>query len=78
VSTGFPHAVELLSVGAGIIAAHAEPASMARALRTLLEADDDARRDRQAAAAHTAPVTWTAAADDFRLLARSVRAERAA
>lgn len=78
VSTGFPHAVELLGGGAGIIAAHADPASMARALRTLLDADDDARRDRQAAAAQTAPVTWTAAAEDFRLLARSVRAERAA
>jgi glycosyltransferase involved in cell wall biosynthesis len=78
VSTGFPHAVELLSGGAGIIAARADPVSMARALRALLEADDDARRDREAAAADTAPVTWAAAANDFRLLARSVMAERAA
>ena len=78
VATRFPHAVDLLSGGAGIIAAHSDPASMAQALRALLEADDDARRDRQAAAADTAPVTWAAAADDFRALARAVMAERAA
>jgi glycosyltransferase involved in cell wall biosynthesis len=78
VATGFPHAFELLSGGAGIIAGHADPVSMARGLRTLLEADEDARRDREAAAAHTTPVTWAAAADDFRLLAQSVMAERAA
>ncbi len=78
VATGFPHAVELLSGGAGIIAAHADPVSMAQALSTILEADDEARREREAAASRTAPMTWSAAADSFRLLARSAMAERAA
>ena len=46
--------------------------------RTILESDDVSRREREAAATRTAPVTWKAAADDYRLLARSVMAERAA
>lgn len=38
VATGFPHAVELLAGGAGIVAAHEDPHSMAEALRKILSA----------------------------------------
>ena len=41
VATGFPHAVELLGRGAGLIAQHADPSSMAAAIRTIVEADED-------------------------------------
>ena len=39
VSTAFPHSVELLSSGAGIIVDHESPTSIARALRAVLEDD---------------------------------------
>ncbi|QIG40195.1 glycosyltransferase [Microbacterium sp. 4R-513] len=78
VATGFPHAVELLSGGAGLIAGHGDPASMARGLRSILEADDAERRVREAAASRVSPATWPVVAERYRHLARSAMAQRAA
>ncbi|MEU1970038.1 glycosyltransferase [Microbacterium sp. NPDC019599] len=78
VATGFPHAVELLGDGAGLIAAHGDPASMAEALRAILEQDDDTRRLRTAASRHAPRWTWPVVAERFRDLAGTVRAVRAA
>ena len=39
VATGFPHAVELLGGGAGLIARHEDPESMAAAIRTIVAAE---------------------------------------
>src|SRR4029453_16766587 len=36
VATAFPHAVELLSSGAGIVVPHGDPAALAAALRRIL------------------------------------------
>ena len=49
VATGFPHAVELLGRGAGLIARHQDPESMAAAIRTILEAEGAAEQMHEAA-----------------------------
>ena len=73
VSTAFPHAVELLSAGSGIVVPHEDPEAIEAALRTLLT-------DRAAAAMATAvarvqarSLTWETVADRYRELARGVR-----
>jgi len=40
VATAFPHAVELLSEGAGIVVPHRDAASIAEALRTIITRPD--------------------------------------
>ena len=45
VATAFPHAVELLSSGAGLVVDHDDPDAMARALRTILTRAGAGRQD---------------------------------
>lgn len=78
VATGFPHAIELLEGGAGLIAQHADPPSMAAALRTILETDETARVMHEAALRESHLSTWPVVAEEFRLLTRSITAARAA
>ena len=78
VSTAFPHAVELLRGGAGLLARHADPASMAAALRTVLEADATARVMHEAALRESHLSTWPVVAERYRLLASSIAGVRAA
>ena len=69
VATGFPHAVELLGGGAGIVVAHRDPVAIAGALRGILARSSVAARMSDAAAA-TAPQLWPAVADSYRALSR--------
>jgi glycosyltransferase involved in cell wall biosynthesis len=77
VSTGFPHAVELLGGGAGLLVGRQDPAAIARALRRVLtEPGLSARMSRQSAA--LAPqLLWPAVARSYRELALSLAPERA-
>jgi glycosyltransferase involved in cell wall biosynthesis len=69
VATAFPHAVELLSGGAGVVVGHRDPQALAAALRAVLT--DPALRGRLTAAAlQLAPsLFWSAVADRYVALA---------
>jgi polysaccharide biosynthesis protein PslF len=72
VATAFPHAVELLSAGSGIVVPHEDPDAMADALRTLLT--DPVRAARAAAAARRqAPsLFWETVGHEYEQLAAQV------
>lgn len=70
VATGFPHAVELLGGGAGIVAGFEDPASMAGAIREILTSEGTADRMRAAALRDTQDASWPAVAVQYRELAR--------
>ena len=79
VATRFPHAVELLADGAGIIVPQRDPGAMAEALRAVLTSDGLAATMTRAAAAQTAELLWPAVAQRYRDLATElIRAEIAA
>lgn len=62
VSTAFPHAVELLASGAGIVVPQRDPAALAAAIRSVLN-DPERSRAMAAEARRLAPeLTWTAVA----------------
>lgn len=71
VATGFPHAVELLSGGAGVLVNHRDPVSIANAVRMVLA--DRAMAARMAAAAGVAgTVGWGSVAGEYSRLAASL------
>lgn len=72
IATGFPHAVELLGGGAGLIVPHADGAAMAHALRRVLTEPGLAARLGQQAAALAPHLLWPAVADGYRSLATAV------
>jgi glycosyltransferase involved in cell wall biosynthesis len=78
VATGFPHAVELLARGAGVIAAHEDPHSMAEALRSILTGADVAQQMHEAALRDTEQTSWPDVAERYRALAAELIAARAA
>lgn len=78
VATAFPHAVELLDRGPGIVVAHEDPAAMAAAVRSVLTTDDLAARMRAAATAATADSSWADVARRYGQLASELRAVVAA
>jgi len=69
VATAFPHAIELLGSGAGIVVPHSDTAAMAAALRTLIT--DPALADRMAtrAAAIGSTLHWPAIAAEYESIA---------
>jgi glycosyltransferase involved in cell wall biosynthesis len=69
VATEFPHAVELLSGGAGIVVPHRDPAAIAAALRALITHGDLAASMASAAAVAAPQVHWPAIAEQYRELA---------
>jgi glycosyltransferase involved in cell wall biosynthesis len=69
VATGFPHAVELLSRGAGMIARHQDPQSMSEAIRTILGTEATAQQMHDAALRDTQDASWPAVAEQYRALA---------
>lgn len=69
VATGFPHAVELLGRGAGLIADYDSPHSLASAVHQILGADGTAEQMRQVALRETQDTTWPAVAAQYRLVA---------
>jgi glycosyltransferase involved in cell wall biosynthesis len=69
VATAFPHAQELLGTGAGLLVAHRDPDAIGAALRTLLGRRDLGASMVHAAAAALPIASWSAIADQYRLLA---------
>ncbi len=79
VATRFPHAVELLGNGAGLVVPHRDPAAMAQALRTLLTHRGQAAGMTRAALASRSELLWPAVAGRYRDLAdQLIRARVAA
>ncbi len=78
VATRFPHAIELLSDGAGLLVPQKDPSAIADALRILLTRHE-LGVDMSHAAAVTAPeLMWPAVADRYRLLATELISARVA
>jgi glycosyltransferase involved in cell wall biosynthesis len=79
VATRFPHAVELLAGGAGLLVPHRDPAAIAAALRSLVTRRDVMTRMAATATATAPQLLWPAIADQYRYLAgRLITAEVAA
>jgi glycosyltransferase involved in cell wall biosynthesis len=79
IATRFPHAVELLDDGAGMLVPHRDPAAIAAALRTLLTQREVAAGMARAAAATAPSLLWPAVGARYRELAAAlVRARVAA
>jgi glycosyltransferase involved in cell wall biosynthesis len=69
IATRFPHSIELLSHGGGVLVGHQHPAQIAGAIRAAL-ADPARAREAQAAARESARVnSWTAVAERYQALA---------
>ncbi len=73
ISTSFPHAVELLSGGAGLLVPQGDPSAIADALQQVLT--EDGLADRMAATSRglAASLLWPAVAERYLELAASVR-----
>jgi glycosyltransferase involved in cell wall biosynthesis len=78
VATRFPHAVELLGNGAGLLVDHKDPAAIAAALRALLTQRDLAASMTKAAQASASELLWPAVADHYRQLAIALIGSRVA
>ncbi|MFL6160758.1 MAG: glycosyltransferase [Jatrophihabitantaceae bacterium] len=75
VATAFPHAVELLSGGAGLVVAHRSPGAIAAALRVVLTQREVARAMSAAAAAAAPELCWSAVAGQYAQLAARLVAD---
>lgn len=65
IATAFPHAVELLSSGAGIVVPHSDPMALAQAIRSTLS-DSDLLASMSAEARRLAPsLSWSAVSDRY-------------
>lgn len=73
VATAFPHALELLESGPGIVVAHEDPEAMAHAVRSILTREDVAERMRRAATRATAEWSWSEVAARYGQLATELR-----
>jgi glycosyltransferase involved in cell wall biosynthesis len=72
VATAFPHAIELLESGAGVVVDHDDHDGLVAALRTVLT-DPELVATMAAEAAHLAPdLSWDAVADRYDVLAGSL------
>ena len=69
VATRFPHAMELLAGGAGLLVPHGDPAAIAAALRSVITRRDVMARITAAAAATAPRLLWPVIADQYRELA---------
>ncbi len=78
VATGFPHARELLSSGAGIVVPHEDPASIATALRAIFTEPGLAESMARSARRAGRETTWPHVGQQFRSLALRIRATVAA
>jgi len=78
VSTAFPHSIELLSDGAGVIVAHADPQSIADGLRRVLGGARDAAQMSAAATKLAAGTGWPEVAARYRALGADILSMQAA
>ena len=76
IATAFPHAVELLSSGAGIVVPHADPVALADAIRSIVSSDGEILASMSAEARRLAPsLSWSVVAEQYaRLSTEIVRA----
>ncbi len=77
IATGFPHAVELLGVGTGLVVPHRDAPAMAQALRRVLTEPGLAARMGAQAAALAPQLLWPAVAERYRKLAGELLDQRA-
>ncbi|MEO7006462.1 MAG: glycosyltransferase [Terrimesophilobacter sp.] len=73
VSTAFPHAVELLAGGAGLLVPQRDPAAMAAALRRVITEPGLARQMAATAAGQAPELAWAAVARRYRDVAAGLR-----
>ncbi|MFM2076417.1 MAG: hypothetical protein RJA49_307, partial [Actinomycetota bacterium] len=74
IATAFPHAVELLGSGAGIVVPHRNPTALATAIRSVV-LDRDLARSMAAEARRIAPsLSWSTVAASYAALGRDVQA----
>jgi glycosyltransferase involved in cell wall biosynthesis len=78
VATAFPHAVELLASGAGVVVDHDDPDALAEALHRLLTKPDVAAAMAAEAARLAPAMAWPVVANAYLGLARSLLSQRAA
>ena len=78
VSTPFPHAVELLGDGTGVLVERADPDGIARALRDLLTDSRHAQRLAGRARERGHGLAWRAVASDYLAVCADVHADRTA
>ncbi len=78
VSTAFPHAVELLAEGSGIVVPHENVAAMAAALRVLLTDETAAARAAVVARRQARSLTWETVALRYRQVTEDVLRARTA
>lgn len=72
IATAFPHAVELLSSGAGIVVPHGDPSALAAAIRSVVT-DAEVAANMTAEAARLAPsLGWSTVADQYCRLADDI------
>ena len=69
VATAFPHAVELLSSGAGTVVPHRDPSAMSAAIRGILTTPELAWSMVEAAKCLAPGLTWAAVGERYRELA---------
>jgi len=74
IATEFPHAVELLSTGAGLVVPHANAAALAHALRLVLTDPDIADEMTEEAGRLAPELGWAAVARRYAALAHKVAA----
>jgi glycosyltransferase involved in cell wall biosynthesis len=75
VATRFPHALELLSEGAGIVVPHRDPIAIAEALRRVIGSEKVAAAMSRAASVAAPGLRWSAVADEYRFLATRLIAD---
>ena len=78
VATAFPHAVELLSSGAGLVVDHDDPDALGRALKEVLTRPGLAARMAAEASRLAPSLGWSVVAGEYLDLANSLLAERLA
>lgn len=72
VATDFPHAVEVLSQGIGLIVPHQDPVAIADALRRILQNPDVAQRMSERAGTFSSRLLWPVVAARYVQLAKSL------
>jgi glycosyltransferase involved in cell wall biosynthesis len=78
VATAFPHAVEMLSSGAGVVVPHGDAPAMASALRRILTEPDLAKSMADEAARLAPALRWSTVAGQYADLADQLLARRGA
>jgi glycosyltransferase involved in cell wall biosynthesis len=73
VSTAFPHAVELLADGAGLVVPQRDPAAIEQALRRVLSEPGRAQSMSARAAAKAPSLFWPAVGSEYRRLAQGLK-----